>query len=67
MSLWEVADKPTRELMVGYYSGLQHGEGRSEALRNVQLKMLRSRDRRHPYYWAAFIESGEWANLAGQR
>jgi CHAT domain-containing protein len=53
--------------MVDYYKGLQQGQGRSEALRNVQLKMLRSRDRQHPYYWAAFIESGEWANLEGKR
>jgi CHAT domain-containing protein/Tfp pilus assembly protein PilF len=67
MSLWEVADRPTRELMVNYYKGLQLGQGRSEALRNVQLRMLRSRDRRHPYYWAAFINSGEWANLEGKR
>ena len=54
-------------LMVGYYKALQEGQGRSEALRSVQLKMLRSRDRQHPYYWAAFIESGEWANLDGKR
>jgi CHAT domain-containing protein/Tfp pilus assembly protein PilF len=67
MSLWEVADRPTRELMVDYYKGLQEGQGRSEALRSVQLKMLRSRERQHPYYWAAFIESGEWANLEGKR
>ena len=67
MSLWDVADRPTRELMVGYYKGLQQGQGRSEALRNVQLRMLRSRDRQHPYYWAAFIESGEWASLDGKR
>jgi len=33
----------------------------------VQRTMLRSRDRQHPYYWAAFIESGEWANLEGKR
>jgi CHAT domain-containing protein len=50
MSLWQVADKATRELMVGYYTGLQRGEGRSEALRNVQLQMLRSGERRHPFY-----------------
>ena len=49
MSLWQVADRPTRELMIDYYKGLQQGQGRSEALRNVQLKMLRSRDRQHPY------------------
>ena len=67
MSLWQVADKATRELMVGYYTGLQRGEGRSEALRNVQLQMLRSGERRHPYYWAGFIQSGEWANLEGKR
>jgi CHAT domain-containing protein/Tfp pilus assembly protein PilF len=67
MSLWEVADRPTRELMVDYYKGLQQNQGRSEALRNVQLQMLRRRDRQHPYYWAAFIESGEWANLEGTR
>ena len=67
MSLWQVADRPTRELMVDYYKGLQQGQGRSEALRNVQLQMLRRRDRQHPYYWAAFIESGEWATLEGKR
>src|SRR6266511_455141 len=67
MRLWQVADKTTRELMVGYYTGLQRGEGRSEALRNVQLQMLRSGERRHPYYWAGFIQSGEWANLEGKR
>jgi CHAT domain-containing protein len=67
MSLWEVADRPTRELMVDYYKGLQHQQGRSEALRNVQLQMLRRPGRQHPYYWAAFIESGEWANLDGER
>ena len=57
MSLWQVADRPTRELMVDYYKGLQQHQGRSESLRNVQLRMLRSRDRQHPYYWAAFIAS----------
>jgi CHAT domain-containing protein/Tfp pilus assembly protein PilF len=32
MSLWPVKDKSTCELMIGYYKGLQAGEGRSEAL-----------------------------------
>jgi CHAT domain-containing protein len=54
--------------MVPYYKALQQGEGRSEGLRQVQLRMLRGRkDQRHPFYWAAFIQSGEWANLDGQR
>jgi CHAT domain-containing protein len=46
---------------------LQQGEGRGEALRQVQLEMLKRVNRRHPYYWASFIQSGEWANLEGKR
>jgi CHAT domain-containing protein/Tfp pilus assembly protein PilF len=68
ISLWPVSDIATKDLMIPYYKALQEGEGRSEGLRQVQLRMLREReDRRHPFFWAAFIQSGEWANLAGQR
>ncbi|MBI4748569.1 MAG: CHAT domain-containing protein [Acidobacteria bacterium] len=67
MSLWPVSDQGTRELMVDYYTRLKAGEGRSEALRNVQLKMLKTPRRQHPFYWASFIQSGEWANLKGKR
>jgi len=31
------------------------------------LEMIKSRDRRHPFYWASFIQSGEWGNLEGKR
>ena len=67
MSLWAVSDKATRELMVAYYRKLKQGQGRGEALRRAQLEMLKKVNRRHPYYWASFIQSGEWANLAGKR
>jgi CHAT domain-containing protein/Tfp pilus assembly protein PilF len=67
MSLWPVTDQGAKELMIEYYRALQRGEGRSEGLRQVQLRMLRSEQWRHPFYWAAFIQSGEWANLEGQR
>jgi CHAT domain-containing protein len=67
MSLWPVSDKGTRDLMIGYYKALESGKGRSAALREVQLQMLKRKDRQHPYYWASFIESGEWANLEGKR
>jgi CHAT domain-containing protein len=40
MSLWQVSDAATRDLMVAYYKRLESGEGRSEALRQVQLEML---------------------------
>ncbi len=95
MSLWPVSDFATRDLMTEYYRALQQGQGRTEALRRVQIKMLRGqagnaneasrilitkgqqsessteprrkRDYRHPYYWASFIQSGEWGNLDGKR
>jgi CHAT domain-containing protein len=67
ISLWPVSDIGTRDLMIDYYKRLKAGEGRSEALRQSQLKMLTNPQRRHPYYWASFIQSGEWANLEGKR
>jgi CHAT domain-containing protein len=68
MSLWPVSDAAAKDLMIPYYKALQQGEGRSEALRQVQLRILREhRESRHPFYWAAFIQSGEWINLDGQR
>jgi len=67
MSLWPVSDKSTRDLMVAYYLALAQGQGRSEALRAVQLQTLRGKIRQHPYYWASFIQAGEWANLEGKR
>ncbi|PYT01200.1 MAG: kinesin, partial [Acidobacteria bacterium] len=67
MSLWAVSDRSTRELVVGYYKALLQGAGRGEALRRVQLQMLEKKARRHPYYWAGFIQTGEWANLEGKR
>ena len=63
MSLWSVSDTATRDLMIDYYTRLQKGEGRGEALRNAQLNMLKSTDRRHPYYWASFIQLGDWRTM----
>lgn len=67
MSLWPVSDQGTKDLMVNYYQRLQKGEGRADALRNVQLQFLKDPKHRHPFYWASFIQSGEWANLDGKR
>lgn len=63
MSLWQVSDAATRDLMIDYYKGLMTGGGRSESLRTVQLEMLRGTDRQHPYYWASFIASGDWRSM----
>ena len=67
MSLWPASDYSTRTLMTSYYKNLKQGLGRGAALRQVQLDMLRRNPKLHPFYWANFIQSGEWANLDGQR
>jgi CHAT domain-containing protein/Tfp pilus assembly protein PilF len=67
MSLWPASDYATRELMAGYYRNLKQGMGRGAALRQVQLDMLKSNPHLHPFYWANFIQSGEWADLNGKR
>jgi CHAT domain-containing protein len=66
MTLWPVSDVKTRDVIVGYYSALGQGDGRGDALRTVQTSMLRRRPRTHPYYWASFILSGQWAPLTHQ-
>jgi CHAT domain-containing protein/Tfp pilus assembly protein PilF len=67
VSLWNVADAPTQELMLDYYRRLLKGEGRSEALRATQLAMLANSARQHPYYWAGFIPIGQWTSLSPGR
>jgi CHAT domain-containing protein/Tfp pilus assembly protein PilF len=67
MSLWPASDYSTRNLMTSYYRNLKQGLGRGAALRRVQLDMLRRDPRLHPFYWANFIQYGEWANLDGRR
>jgi CHAT domain-containing protein len=67
MSLWPASDYSTRSLMTSYYRNLKQGLGRGAALRQVQLDMLRRNPQLHPFYWANFIQSGEWANLDGRR
>lgn len=76
MSLWKVSDVGTRDLMIRLYQGLTQGQGRGEALRQVQLAMLNGQlvpatqepgsafNYQHPYYWASFIPIGDWQPLS---
>ena len=41
MTLWQVADEATRDLMISWYTQLQDGVPRGEALRAIQLAVLR--------------------------
>jgi CHAT domain-containing protein len=53
-------------MMVAYYTGLRDGLGRGDALRRAQLDMLKRETRKHPFYWASFIQAGDWTSLDGR-
>lgn len=59
MSLWQVDDFATRDLMAGYYAKLKAGHPRSTALREIQKEIAANPKYAHPYYWAAFVAAGD--------
>ena len=61
VSLWNVNDKATSELMAKFYQKmLKEGQRPAAALRSAQVEMLRSSQWQSPYFWAAFTLQGEW-------
>jgi CHAT domain-containing protein len=61
VSLWNVSDRATAELMVKFYRRiLVRGERPAAALRAAQVEMWRDKRWEAPYYWAAFTMQGEW-------
>ncbi|MEO0868773.1 MAG: CHAT domain-containing protein [Cyanobacteria bacterium J06642_11] len=65
MSLWQVSDLGTSDLMQRYYQNLKAGMGRSAALRQTQVELMDDPQYSHPYYWAPFIFSGNWQQIEG--
>ena len=61
VSLWNVNDKVTVELMRRFYRGmLEEGLSPAAALRAAQDAIRRREPWRSPYYWAGFTLQGEW-------
>ena len=59
VSLWQVADQSTPELMIQFYGQMRGANGKAEALRAAKLKMIEDGRYAHPYYWAPFVLTGE--------
>ena len=61
VSLWNVNDKATADLMAKFYEKmLKQGERPAAALRAAQVEMWKQKQWQSPYYWAAFTMQGEW-------
>ena len=58
-SLWSVSAESTRVLMEKFYTHLQEGTSKADALRAAQMEMIASDKYAHPYYWAAFGLTGD--------
>jgi CHAT domain-containing protein/tetratricopeptide (TPR) repeat protein len=61
MTLWEVEDISSANIMAGFYRNLKEGLPKDIALRNSKLAYLNSANQlqSHPYFWAAFVQIGD--------
>jgi CHAT domain-containing protein len=65
MSLWPVEDEATHQWITALYRNRFLTQlGTSAAVRGAGLEVLRTRRAKglggHPFYWAAFVGSGDW-------
>jgi CHAT domain-containing protein len=62
VSLWQVSDASTKDLMISFYTNLLKTKTASKYgnfLRTSKLEMLAKSNYTHPYYWSPFILIGE--------
>ncbi len=59
-TLWAIDDQATAKLMIDFYGQLGRGASKADALRQAQIKMMKSGE--PPYYWAGFELDGEPSN-----
>jgi CHAT domain-containing protein/tetratricopeptide (TPR) repeat protein len=65
VSQWKVESAATRDLMVSFHRALiseplagKAKPTKTEALRQAALKLMKSPETRHPFYWAGFVLVG---------
>lgn len=61
MTLWEIEDISSADIMDRFYKHLKSGAKVNDALRNSKLEYLQSADplHAHPYFWAAYVQIGD--------
>ncbi len=58
-SLWSVDSQATAALMVDFHRQRKANNiGAGDALQAAQIRMIRSAEYQHPYYWAPFVSVG---------
>lgn len=61
MTLWEVEDVSSVNIMNEFYRNLKNGLPKDIALRNSKLEYLNNSNQlqSHPYFWGAFVQIGD--------
>ena len=64
-SLWNVNDRSTARIMSSFYTYLQKGISKDEALRKAKLDFITNSNNgsTHPFHWAAFIAAGDMSPI----
>lgn len=65
VSLWNVQDEATTEIMQYFYQNLSEGMTKSQALRQAKLDYIKEAEgiKAHPAFWSAFIQLGNDAPI----
>jgi CHAT domain-containing protein len=65
-SQWKVDSASTTELMLNFHRGLRnpagpprHSAPKARALQHAALRVMKSPQYRHPFYWAGFVLIGD--------
>ncbi|WP_298512546.1 CHAT domain-containing protein [uncultured Kordia sp.] len=67
VSLWEVPDQSTSEIMESFYTYLKDGNTKSKALQKAKLNYLKKHKGtklEQPYYWTGFILYGDESSIS---
>ncbi len=69
ISLWDVNDFASAQIMPAFYKNIKQGFSRPEALRQAKLDYIKNNDKTaaHPYYWAAFDYIGDAGTASKHR
>jgi CHAT domain-containing protein len=70
-TLWDINDKATAPLIGKFYDHLLNGDSAADALRCAQIEVLGEQKTADPYYWAAFLLTGDpagrWSSSKTER
>ncbi|MFC2089162.1 CHAT domain-containing protein [Bacteroidota bacterium] len=61
MTLWQVSDKSSSELMSNFYRHLRKGKSKKKSLRQAKIDYIETSDnlKSNPYFWSAFMVVGD--------